>query len=391
MDKYIFTRDKYNELGRGSFSIVYLATYNGLSNEYLIHSTKVAIKIIQTKGLTPKAMDILYDELSIMDIIRHNPHPNIVNCYDIIKDQNEIYIILEYCDSGTLYDLMRKPIKEKYAQYYFCQLVNGLKYLDQQNIIHRDIKPKNILLTNKRKILKIADFGFAKQSKEQSLHETMCGSPLYMAPEILNNNMYNNQTDLWSVGMLLYEILFGFHPYGDCKTQLDLKEMQAGQIIEIPPKHTKNKDISYECLSLVKHLLEKKVTDRITWDGFFNHSWVASYQYDINGHPTKNEEYNKKLASTSLGSFSPPSILTKCCIPIVKMSNVDNLNIVDNFYDHSTSSSPNNVNYTVTMNQSTDDCIFEMDFDKITVKQIMDKSSVLDEDNNDYDVIENNL
>ena len=382
MNDYTFTRDKSNELGRGSFSIVYLATYTGPDNEYIKNSTKVAIKIIQTKGLTSKALDILYDEISIMNIIKVDPHPNIVGCYDIIKQPNEIYIILEYCDSGTLYDLLKKPIKEQYAQRYFCQIVNGLKYLDQKDIIHRDIKPKNILLTQKWRVLKIADFGFAKQSKE-SLHDTMCGSPLYMAPEILNNNMYNNQTDLWSVGMLLYEILFGFHPYENCETQVELKDMQTLQSIEIPPKHTKNKDLSPGCLSLLKNLLEKKVTNRITWYDFFNHPWVTQYQCDRN-----KSEYKKQIESTSMGSFSPPSILTKHSqnISFVKLSNIDTLNIVDNFYDHSTSSSPSNVKYTVIQN---DDCMFEMDFDKVTVKKIMEKSSLLDEGNNDYDIIDN--
>lgn len=400
MDKYTFSRDKQSELGRGSFSIVYLGTFNGISNEYIKCSTKVAIKIIKTAGLTPKAIEILNDEMSIMDIIKNDPHPNIVNCYDIIQLDTEICIILEYCDSGTLYDIMRKPVKEKYAQYYFCQLVNGLKYLDQNNIIHRDIKPKNILLTNKRKILKIADFGFAKQSREQSLHETMCGSPLYMAPEILNNNLYNNQTDLWSVGLLLYEILFGFHPYEDCKTQDELKNMIAVQPIDIPPVHTKNKDVSQECVSLLRNLLEKKVVNRISWIDFFDHIWVTQYQYDINGNTTKNEEYNKKLTSTSIGSMSPPSALTTRCLSnnmsIVKMSKMDTINIVDNFYDNNSSSpncGPNN--YTITMNGSPDDNIFHMDFDdhktnknKIIIKKIMEKSSVLDEENSNYDIVE---
>lgn len=166
---------------------------------------------------------------------------------------------MEYCDSGDLRTYLKKPIKEKWCQFFFCQLANGLKYLDKYNILHRDIKPKNILLTNKKKVLKIADFGFAKkQSKNIKLHETICGSPLYMAPEIMENNKYNNQTDLWSIGMILYEMLYGFHPYESCKNIRQLLSMIDHGIIEIPPKNTQNKNISIECLDLLQKLLQKK-------------------------------------------------------------------------------------------------------------------------------------
>ena len=84
---------------------------------------------------------------------------------------------MEFCDSGNLDTIIKKPIKGQYTQFFFSQLANGLKYLNQKNIVHRDIKPKNILLTNKHKILKIADFGFAKITDGAILYDTICGSP----------------------------------------------------------------------------------------------------------------------------------------------------------------------------------------------------------------------
>jgi len=135
-------------------------------------------------------------------------------------------------------------------------------------------------------VLKIADFGFAKKHSDQSLHETICGSPLYMAPEIMNNNMYNNQTDLWSIGMILYEMLYGNHPFEECRTIPELKDTLSTKKIEIPPNNTKNKSVSLDCISLLKKLLEKKVTERISWDEFFNHPWVTQYQYDVSGTST---------------------------------------------------------------------------------------------------------
>ncbi len=401
---YTFLRKKENELGKGSFSTVYLGTYKGITNQYIKFNTKVAIKIIQTIKLTLKAIDILNDEINIMNFIKIKPHTNIVECYDIVKNDNETFIILEYCDSGNLADIIKKPIKEKYSQFYFCQLVNGLKYLDDNQIMHRDIKPKNILLTNKRRILKIADFGFAKKCNQQSLYDTVCGSPLYMAPEIMNNSMYNNQTDLWSTGMILYEMLYGNHPFSNCKTIHELKDTLSNEIIEIPPHNTKNKDVSNTCISLLKKLLEKKVNDRISWDDFFDHPWIKQYQYGIpinNINNINNDDYVRQLHSTSIGSLSRDSPLSRMCTPptenynhTIKMSRFDSLTIVDNYYDSISSpiAIPKN-NYTVTKKStySPEDLIFEMDVDdtnkRIVVKKIMDRSSILDEDNN-YDIVE---
>ena len=165
VDNYEIYKNK--ELGRGSFSIVYLGKYTGPDNNIIKNNKEVAIKKIKMKNIfynhSLKSKEILNEEIKIMEMIKYNPHPNIVGCFDIIEIQMMIYIILEYCDSGDLRKILKKPIIEKYAQFYFTQLVNGLKYLDKHEIIHRDIKPKNILLTNNRKILKIADFGFAKK------------------------------------------------------------------------------------------------------------------------------------------------------------------------------------------------------------------------------------
>jgi serine/threonine-protein kinase ULK/ATG1 len=380
MDNYVFTRDKLSKLGSGSFATVYLAKYEGLDTEHIKKSTNVAIKIIQIRHLTPKALSLLEDEISIMRLLSEDRHPNIVYCYDVIRLKDEVWLILEYCDSGSLKDILQRPIKEKYAQFYFCQLANGLRYLDSKNIIHRDIKPQNILLTNKRKILKIADFGFAKQARETSLHDTMCGSPLYMSPEILNRDIYNNQSDLWSIGMLLYELLYGQNPFNNCKTVDELKDTMTTLVIDIPPHNTKNKDVSPNCTSLLKNLLEKKVMNRITWDEFFDHPWVKQYHYD--------KDYDKQLIAVSPELFTPPHNISGN-IPIIRKSKLESLSIIDNFYD-TFSSSPK-----VTKERySPEDCLFKMEFDdsssskKIVIKKIMEKSSLLDDDDNKYDMIE---
>lgn len=380
---YQFIRSRDTELGRGSFSIVYLGIYTGPTTWTMEENQKVAIKIIKTNNMTPKAKSILQDEVSVMEMIKKNPHPNIVGCYDIINMPYETLLILEYCDSGDLKSILKKPIKEKFAQFYFCQLANGLKYLSYNNIIHRDIKPKNILLTDNRKILKIADFGFATNFKNQSLHETICGSPLYMAPEIMNNNMYNNQTDLWSIGMILYEMLFGVHPYNECHTIPELKDTITNTDIEIPPINTKNKSISEDCLNLLKQLLQKKVQCRITWDDFFEDPWVKSYQYIS----SKNTEYETKLQSVSVGSLSNEE-LSKTPLQsrpemvrfsrknsdlnvVVRRPSLDKIKIIDDYCDKINTNKTNN-----------DDLIFDMELDE------SDKSKKnKHKDINDYEIL----
>lgn len=270
-----YTVDYSKLLGKGSFSKVYHGVYTGCATHVLDTGTQVAVKVISMKD----NINLVEDEVRLMCMIKDNPHPNIVECYAVIRTDSSVSIVMEYCDSGNLRDILKKPIKEKYAQFYFSQLINGLKYLDQHNIIHRDIKPRNILLTDKRRILKIADFGFAKRTTNDiSMYDTICGSPMYMAPEIMRKQQYNKQTDMWSIGMILYEMLYGYHPYHKCKNIDELKRCIDIETVKIPPSETTNTNISSNCVDLLKLLLQKEVDRRITWLNLFNHPWVNMYE-----------------------------------------------------------------------------------------------------------------
>lgn len=377
IEYYKFSRTTQAKLGEGSFSEVYLGIYEGPDNYYIKNNTKVAIKIINLVNMDERGQNVLNDEISIMEMIKVMPHPNIVGCYDVIKRKSELYIVLEYCDSGDLHNILKKPMLEKYAQFYFCQLANGLRYLDKHSIIHRDIKPKNILLTNNRKVLKIADFGFAKKIRHQSLHDTICGSPYFMSPEIISGNRYNNQTDLWSIGMILYVMLYGYNPFGVCKTIPQLKDMLSKTIIEIPPLNTKNKNVTDECIMLLKHLLQKKVDERINWDDFFEHPWVKKYQYEVPITNKRNEEYEKQLYSTSVGSvgcipkeddsatfFKSSSFGST---PQIKTSYLGSLTIDENFCDQLDNNATHSVKEKQKISTSyspQEEFLFEMDFDE---------------------------
>ena len=114
--QYVIYKDKV--LGKGSYSVVYLGKCL-IDSEYVKTGSDVAIKVIKTKGMTDKYRSILNGELDIMKMIKYDPHPNIVACYDIFESAEETHIIMENCDSGDLRSIIKKPIKEKYAQFYF--------------------------------------------------------------------------------------------------------------------------------------------------------------------------------------------------------------------------------------------------------------------------------
>ena len=200
---YIYNR---KPIGKGSFSVVYLGK-NKITNK------EVAIKKISISFDDNVAVEHIDSEIKIM---RKTNHPNIVKLYDHLYDRDgNIYLIMEYCEKGNLSNLLNgKPLKEKYAQKFMRQIVNALEYLFINKIIHRDIKPQNIMVTNDN-VLKLSDFGFAKFFKDDidDMSKTICGSPIYMAPEIIMCKTYSNKIDLWSIGVILYEMIIGKPPY----------------------------------------------------------------------------------------------------------------------------------------------------------------------------------
>lgn len=284
---------KLRKLGIGAFSTVY-------KGENIKTKEIVAIKEINISDSKDNKKNKFLHEINIMKLIKSKPHPNIINCYDIINDLNNyIYIIMEYCTSGTLESIIGKPIKEEFVQYYFNQLNNGLKYLRDNDITHRDIKPSNILLTDKFKVLKIADFGLSKENIYDTYINMYCGSPLYMAPELIGKQKYITQSDLWSIGLILYEMIYGTHPFKKCNDLKDLiKTIKKINIIIPPPKNTNN-DISQTCIKLMKKLLEKNQKNRISWNDFYNHTWLNVFQNDLNNELNNYIQHTVKDAYNS--------------------------------------------------------------------------------------------
>jgi len=273
---------QYN-IARGAFAYIH-------KGKHIYTHKIVAIKEIKVDNVNYLKEHVKRE----LDIHRQLNNDNIVKIYDIIIDNNEnsIYMIMEYCEYGDLQKFQnKKPFQEKYIQCYMFQLRDALKYLYDNKIIHRDLKPQNILLTDPLKI-KITDFGLARTINnipnipdipknniyfedvmEQDLFSTYCGSPIYMSPELLNKKNYNTKSDLWSVGVILYELITGYPPFIAKNIKQLINKVNTENInLDIIDK----KLISNECFNLLCGLLTQDKNARLNWNGFFNHIWFKN-------------------------------------------------------------------------------------------------------------------
>lgn len=273
-------------LGKGGFGVV----YRGHDN---VQMREVAIKCV---SLSHRGLSILVNKQKIeqeISLMMKLIHPNIVSYYDNVITDTHWYIIMEYCNYGTLADILSSlpPIKEResLARYYLVQLKDALKYLRQHDFVHRDLKPMNILLTKTKVvscasddlfnldedyqqeeqiILKLADFGLTKHNDNNTLMQTVCGSPMFMAPEILLEEDYDTKADLWSFGVIMYQMLIGKYPR-EAKTMAQLKT-NALQPIDFHPEY----GFSDACYDLLCRLLTDR-SKRIEWDQLFEHEWFV--------------------------------------------------------------------------------------------------------------------
>lgn len=199
-------------LGQG----VYGKVFRGIN---IKTKEEVAVKVIKTEKFRaiPKLEECTLNEINTLLKIEEKDH--IVHYIDMLKTVNNFYFVYEYCNGGTLEKAMQayrntpeKVMPESKTITYFSQIVDAFRVLTKYNIMHRDLKPDNILLHNG--VIKIADFGFCKSlASPQDLAQTMLGSPIYMAPEVLKGEIYTMKADIWSLGVVLYEMLNGECPY----------------------------------------------------------------------------------------------------------------------------------------------------------------------------------
>ena len=204
LDDYLITK----ELGKGSYAVVKLAVHK-------VTKLKYAIKIYSRQTLTDRQKrNTVKNEINILKQIDNE---NIMKLYDVIDTPSNLYLVLEYINGVNLIQIIKneKPhfIKEERAKLLFSKVVKGISYCHKKNIFHRDIKLENVLVL-KDNTVKIIDFGFAVKCNRETLQKLFCGTPNYMAPEIVKKEKYMAcYSDIWSLGVLFYAMLFGIFPF----------------------------------------------------------------------------------------------------------------------------------------------------------------------------------
>lgn len=235
----------------------------------------MAIKCVLKNSLSKSSVDNIITEITILKKIKQK---FIVELKDFQWDEFYIYLIFEYCSGGELskYIKLNKRLPESTVQHFLQQIASALKVLRSHNVAHMDLKPQNILISHppvrswRNVDLKIADFGLAQYLRSNDSASSMRGSPLYMAPEILLGSSYDARVDLWSIGIILYECLFGKAPYSSGTFHELAEKIKCDKKIIIP----NGIHLSQNCRDLLSRLLERNPDKRISFEDFFSHPFV---------------------------------------------------------------------------------------------------------------------
>ena len=254
------------ELGAGSFGHVYLVSHKITKAQY-------AIKAIDKRDKSNQSEKPYFRrEIEVMYKIHH---PNVVKLYGHFEDNNYCYFIMEYIAKGNIYELIPHDNKKKLNTKIVASLMKGVisavYYLHHMKpiIIHRDIKPENVLLGDGL-IAKLTDFGWSNYMQEDEKRQTVCGTPIYLAPEIIKEEGHDEKVDIWCIGVLLFELLTGNVPFlgNDIDT---LKENILHLRIAWP------KDINNDAKNLIKKILKLDPKARISLEEMLKHPFFTKY------------------------------------------------------------------------------------------------------------------
>ena len=261
-----YTLENYSFLktiGEGTFGKVKLSLHK-LTQE------QVAIKILEkNKIINQKDLERIEKEIKYMKMLNH---PNIVKIYEIIEDENNYYISMEYVPGGELFNYIvkNKRLTENESSFFYSQIIHIIKEIHKHKICHRDLKPENLLLTQ-HKTIKITDFGLSNEYEDFLM--TPCGSPCYASPEVLKGKKYSGLgIDLWASGIILYSMLCGYLPFDDKNNDELFKKILKCKI-EFPKNN--NIIISENAKDLIRKILQPEPSKRITLEEILEHPFLA--------------------------------------------------------------------------------------------------------------------
>lgn len=296
--KFIDLYSKRKKLGEGAFSVVIEAVKKSDNKSY-------AIKVVTKSKLSIEDEQALQDEIEVLNKLNHS---NIIQLYDVFDERSYIYLVTEIMTGGELFDriVQKAYYNEKEARDLCKILFEAIAYCHSRKVAHRDLKPENLLLVSKEddRDMKIADFGFAKKAPTSKCLSTQCGTPGYVAPEILEGAKYGTQADLWSLGVIVYILLGGYPPFIESTQKALFRKIRKGEY-EFHPQYWKS--VSKEAKNLIGKLLTTDPSNRITANEVLEHEWIrgddstlANYDLGVNLAEFKKFNAKRKFRSAVL-------------------------------------------------------------------------------------------
>jgi serine/threonine protein kinase len=262
---FIEKYELHRVLGTGAFSEVRLGTEHRTGKQF-------AIKIVDRSKCKGKE-DMIETEVKILTRI---DHPNIVKLYEKFEFDNKLFLVMELVTGGELFDEIvgRGSFPERDAARIVEKILEAILYLHSMGIVHRDLKPENLLLSehSSHAEIKISDFGLSKIFNEVEVMKTACGTPGYVAPEVLRRQGYGPEVDLWSLGVITYILLCGYPPFFDQKNAELFKKIMAGKY---QFDHPWWDNISEAGKDFVRRLLVVDIKKRFTAEEALRHPFIV--------------------------------------------------------------------------------------------------------------------
>ena len=288
-NKYDFIRDK-KPLGKGAYGEVWKVTHENSKKVY-------CIKMMNKRDIYEQNLiNQINKEISIMYNLNH---PYSIKLYNHFEDNDKIYLIMELATNGNLYNYIQSKKHQKnknidVIKKIIIQTIEIIKYLHSSNIIYRDIKPENILL-DKDFNIKLCDYGWASYFTPGHSLNVYCGTPEYVSPEVLKKLPYNEKVDIWGIGVLIFELVFGYPPFSSNLNTVRFNNIKEGKINW--PENLEDGDLK----DLIQKILKVNPKERISLDDIEKHPWLVDTYNKMKEDKLTNDTFiNMEISQTQI-------------------------------------------------------------------------------------------